>query len=343
MSCIEGYMENMNFEKLLFPVLSVLGALFVGGILFVVTGINPLEAYISLFGGALIGGENLSNTIIRTVPLLMISLALAIPFTGGIWNIGGPGQIRVGAVVATWLGITFVNLPSPIAILLAIIGCFIAAGAYAIIAGYLKTKFGVNIIVVTLMFNFFALYFLSYLLGGPWRSAAGVRYSPPVAESFHLPILVSGTRLHAGLLLAIICIPLVYLLLERSRFGFELEMMGYSSEAAEYAGINQTKNTLIAMFLSGGIIGLAGMGEILGLHHRLMQGFSAEYGFIAVLVAMVGKSKPVGVTLVAIFYGILTTGGYAMAQTMNISSAYAYIIQALIFLFLLISEKVFEV
>lgn len=322
----------------LHSLVSVLLALLVGATIMLADGINPLVAYASLLKGAFGGRYEVAETLAKASPLLLTGLATVIAFRSGFWNIGAEGQLHVGAVAATWVGLTF-SLPTPAHITLAILMGFLAGAAYAALPGALKARLGVNEILVTLMMNYIAAYFVSYLLENPWRDPSGITYSPPLPDSARFPSLIRGTRLHVGILLSVLMAFLVHFLIKGTVLGYEIRAVGKGREAARCSGIRVGKVLLLSSALSGGLAGLAGVGEICGIQHRLLGGFSPYYGFLGIIVALLARLEPLGTIGSSLFLGALFVGADAMQRGAGVPVTIIYILQGLTLMFLLISEN----
>jgi len=338
---LKGFSSKMPSRSILLPPMAILLALAIGALTILALGINPIFAYAALFQGAFGSLHSLTETFVKASPLLFTGLAAAVAFRCRVWNIGAEGQLYMGAVVTTWAGLTLVEVPAALLIPLLILLSFAAGAMWAVIAGALKAKFKVNEIILTLMLNFIAIYFVSYLVEGPWRDPSGITYSPPLTTSAWLPTLVSGTRLHLGILLAFVCAVFISLLFRKTVLGYKIQAIGANPEASRYAGIEVSKTIIIVMVISGGLAGLAGMGEIAGVQHRLMSGFSPWYGFLGILVAMLGKLRPFGIVVASILFGGLLVGGDAMQRVGGVPAPLVFVLQGLIVLLLLFYEHVF--
>lgn len=317
---------------------AVLLALLVGAIMMIAEDISPVTAYASLLEGAFGGRYNVAETLAKASPLLFTGLATIVAFKASFWNIGAEGQLYIGAIAATWVGLTF-SLPKPLHLALALILGFAAGAAFATLPGVLKARLGVNEILVTLMMNYIATYFVSYLVEGPWRDPSGITYSPPLPDSARYPVLLEGTRLHIGIALSVIAAILVHVLLKRTALGYEMRAVGEGPEAARCSGINVGKVTVLAASISGGLAGLAGVGEICGIQHRLLGGLSPYYGFLGIIVALLARLDPVGSIFSALFLGALFVGADEMQRSAGVPVTMIYIIQGMILLFLLVGEN----
>ena len=314
--------------------LAVLIGFAFGAILILATGNNPLTAYVSLFNGAFGSVHSITETLVKTIPLLLAGLGMAIAFRCKVINIGGEGQIYMGALGATFLTLTFGGAPAIVLFPLGLVGGFLGGGLWAVIPGILKAKIKVNEILTSMMMNFIAILFVSYLISGsgPLHDplSLGWATSPPISSSVRLPILLPRSRLHAGLFIAILSTFIVYVLLEKTTLGYQIKAVGANAEAARVSGISVTRAVIISMLLSGGFAGLAGMVEVFGVQYRLVGGFSVNYGYTAIMVALLGKLNPWGTALSALLFGALIVGADTMARQTGVAIFIAYTLQGLI-------------
>ena len=324
------------------PAIVLILALLVGGLLIILAGQNPIEAYISLLNGAFGSISRFSETLVKTIPLLIMGLAISIAFKNGFWNIGGEGQFLAGATLSTWLALSLSGLPPVVLSILCFLAGFIGGAVWGGIAGLIKVHFNVNEVISTLMLNYVALYMVEFLIRGPLMDqtsaiSTGMVFpqSALIPASIILPRLIQRTRLHAGLFLAIIVLILVWLLW-RTKIGYEIETSGANKEAARFAGINTNKITILVSLLSGGLAGLVGWNEIFGVHYRLLDAITAEYGFIGIIVALLGGLQPIGVLVSSFLMSVLYVGGNAMERATGISFAVVNVINGTVIVFLLI-------
>ncbi len=317
---------------------AIVAALAVVAVLIGLAGINPIDAYAALVNGSLGSLNGISETLVRATPLMLIGLGIAVAFRAGMWNIGAEGQLLLGAIGATVVGLYLPPLPGLIHIPLVMLGGFALGLVWAAIPGYLKAKRGVNEIVVTIMMNYLAVFLLSYLVTGPLRDNSRVPpmpQSPLLATSALLPKLIPATRAHAGFLIAILAAIAVWFVLERTTLGYEIKAVGANPTAARYGGINAILTATVAMMLSGGLAGLAGMGEISGVHRYLLEGISPGYGYLAIAVALFGGLNPVGIVFSALFFGALMVGAESMQRAVGVPIATIYMLQGLVVIFVL--------
>lgn len=285
------------------------------------------DAYSALFRGAVYDWQAatpqrsirpLTETLVNAVPLILAGLGIAIGFRSGMLNIGGQGQIILGATCAAFIGYAF-QLPLGLHLLLALMGGVLGGAIWGGIAGVLKAKTGANEVIVTIMLNNIALYFLAWLLRQQWfvQTGSNQPIAAPVEDSARLfGLLGSGFRLHAGIFIAIAATVFVWWLLERSTLGFEMRAIGENPEAARTAGVNVPKATALVLIIGGALCGLAGAAHLLGTEYRLAAGIAGTLGFDAITVALLGRSRPLGTFLAGLLFGGLRAGGVLMqAQT----------------------------
>ena len=231
------------------------------------------------------------------------------------------------------------DLPMLIALPLCMIVGTVLGGVWGGIAGWLKVKKDANEIIVTLMMNYVAIEIVRYLVSGPWRDPNGVEpFSATITRGAYMPILVPRTRLHIGLIIALLMVVLFWWLLRRTTFGYQLTVCGSNPDAAQTNGINKGKMIVLSMLISGGMSGLAGAIELMGVHHRLVEEVSPEYGFTAIIIAVLGRGNPIRVLFVSFLFSILTVGADGMRRSLGIPVSVGSILQALVLLFVLGSE-----
>lgn len=325
--------------EILTPVLAVALALAVGAFLILVVGVSPLVAYVALVRGAFGSANSLTQIVLKATPLLLIGLGLTVAFRCKVWNIGAEGQFYMGALAATWVGVSFGGIPTPLMLPLVGVAGFTGGALWGVIPAVLKIKRGVNEIISTLMMNYIAIFFLSYLVRLPLKDPD--YYLPQTAaisSLSELPFLFPGSRLHAGIVVALLCVPLIYFVLWKTTLGYRIRAVGANPDAARYAGMNIARNIIMAMIISGGLAGLAGMVEVAGIHHRLLVGISPGYGYTAIVVALLGKLNPIGVMLAAYLFAVLVIGADSMQRILGIPVTIVVAIQALVILFVLGSE-----
>jgi len=348
-------------------------ALLVSAVLLLALNTDPIKAYGSMFQGAF-GTENaFAETLVKAIPLLFVAIGVCIAFRGGVTNIGGEGQMIAGAVVGTATALALSNAPGIVSIIVSLIAGFLAGALYGGLAGFLKAYFGVNEILSTIMLNQIAFLLMNYMLNGPLLdpTEVGTNHIPKtakLAQAAQLPRLsivlpdalysalhglgyggsteiFAKTRLHFGLVLAIVLAFIVYFLLWRTTIGYRIRAVGQSERAARYAGINVKRQMMLSMFLAGGCAGLAGVVQVLGLQYRLQTdgsatGFTANAGFNGIVAALFGGLNPIGAIPAAIFFGGLLVGAQKMQRDMGVPASLITAINGLIVIFV-VSSQVF--
>ena len=326
-------MKKIPFEKYVAYPIGLLVAFSLFSVVLLSIGINPLSAFQSLLYGSFGTTYNISETFVKATPLLLCALAFTIGVKAGFWNIGGEGQLYMGALAAVLLASQLGDLPSSVSIFLVGLTSFFAGVVWLAIPIFLRVKFKINEIFVTVALNFTALYVIGWLCTGPLKDPLSVNPQTPIIPSTTwLLKILPGTRLHAGIILAVVFAILVYLLLYRTTLGYRIRVTGTSSVSARYAGINLSKVITIAAVLSGGLAGLAGMGEVLGTHHLLIEGISPGYGFQGIVIAALVRFNPIGGIFAAIFFAVLLVGGEQMQRGAGVPFGMVYILQAIIVL-----------
>lgn len=339
---IERRVAAPRWLELLAPVVSLALALVVIAILFLALGVNPLIAYQRIFIGAFGSVYGLSETIVKAIPLMLAGVGLVLAFRAGLYNIGAEGQLLIGAVCASGLALAFPGLPAFVLVPAMFIAGFIGGALWGLLPAWLKARFQVNEVITTLMMVYIASELVNYLVYGPWRAPEelGFPYSAKFSEAAQLPRFLL-TRIHyPTLLLALGSALLVYVLLTRTRWGYEIRVTGENPAAARYAGMDYLKTVLFVMLISGGLAGLAGVGEVAGIQHRLRypQGISPGYGFTAIIVAWLARLNPLAAVLTAFLLGGLLVGGDAIQVAMGLPVATIHIFNGVILLFVLAGE-----
>ena len=306
------------------------------------------DAYVAMFRGAIFDWRQptlagmlrpLTESMVYSVPLTLAGLGIAVGFRAGLFNIGAQGQIIVGAIVAAWLGFAF-DLPPVIHLLVAVLGGAIGGAVWAAVPGFLKARFGANEVIVTIMLNYIAVYLISYVLKLPlFNPGRTGQRSPNVGADALYPLLIPSSwfpgvnfRLHLGFLVAIAATAFVWWLLERSTIGFELRAAGANPAAARTAGMSVGRVTVIAMVIAGALAGLAATGQVLGTERSLTAGVAATYGFDAITVALLGRSRPWGTFFAGLLFGALKAGGSFMQSLTATPIDIILVLQAIIVL-----------
>ena len=303
-------------------------------------GYDAVSALAALWQGAAGSWYALTSaTLVRAVPLIVIGLGIALAFRGGALNIGAEGQFYAGAIAATWVGIQVVNRPAVIAVTSLLVAATLAGAAWVLIPVWLKLRFGVLEVISTLLLNFVAESLVSLMVQGPVQESQHIYpQSDPIAQAARLP-LVPGTRLHAGLALALIGAAVLWYVFARTLWGFRLRAVGAGPRAAEVSGrIDARRMGAVALLLSGALAGLAGGVEVSGVSYALFQNLSPGYGFTAIAVALLARLHPAGVVATGILFGALEAGAGAMQRDAGVPAVAVYVVEAVVILVVLLAE-----
>ena len=327
--------KKIDHEYLFSLFIAIGASLFIGALIMMANGRSPIVGYGALLRGAFGSKYNLATTFAKTVPLVLTGLATAISFRSGISNIGGEGQLYMGAFAAAFVGITFTSLPGFIGIGLAILaGAFVGA-LYAFFPAILKVKYKVDEVITTIMLNTVATLFTAYLVNYPFATSQGkIGGTEIIGEQFQLSRLVRLSTLNTSIFYMGIIAIVIYYLMEKTSAGYDFKMVGQNSLFARYGGVKDKKQMVIAMLISGGLCGIAGVFEVLGVHYRFLQNMSPGFAFDGMLIALIVRNNPIGILFMAVFFGALKTGSISMENAVGIPSELVLVIQSIIILFI---------
>lgn len=334
---------NLDWRSvLLIPSLAVLAALIVGAVVIVFTA-GPSQvpaAYLALLQGSFGGVGSISETLVNSTPLILAGLSVALGFRAGLFNIGAEGQMVIGGTTAVIAGFTLSGLPLVVHLPIAVMAGFVGGAIWGGIPGWLRAKTGAHEVITTIMLNFIAFRLVDYLLKQPAIIREG-RFDPisrDVAPSARFPELLNwldpAYRLHLGFIVALVMAWVVWWLLFRTTVGFEFRAVGSNPDAAGYAGMSVTGSTILVMAIAGGLGGLAGANETLGILGNVFSGFSSGIGFDAIALALLGRSHPAGVVFAGILFGALRAGGRTMQVRSEVGIDLIVIVQSLIIVFI---------
>lgn len=332
-------------RQCLVSVSAVIVAILLGMLLILLMGKNPIVAFSSLLQGAFGSMNSFAETLVKVTPLLFTGISYALANRCGLTNLGMEGQMYMGALAAAAVGI-FVEVPAALHIPLCILAGFIGGGLWGLLAGWLKVKFGASEIITTVMLNTIAIYFIEFMVTDPARmmEPGGVSgQSSPLTDSAKLSILLPNTRAHWGIMIGLLCIVLFWLFLWRSKKGYEVRVSGFNMQAAAYSGINTSRNILLVMLLAGGVAGLAGASEVMGIQGRLYAGFSPGYGFDGIAVALIGMNSPIGIIFGALLFGAFRAGGNRMQMKAYVPFSIVNVIQAIVIFAVVASQMLLEI
>ncbi len=339
---------RVNWNALAFslslPGLALLVALVIGAVLLLLLNAHPLEAYAAMLDGAFGSVSGITQSLVKATPLLLVGLGICIAFRASVINIGAEGQIIMGAVMATWFSLQFRDWAGWLLIPATMIMGFLAGSFWGFIPGILKARLGVNEILSTVMLNAIALQFMNLMIRGPLIDPAGITAGTYLAQSERLPEqvwlprLVPQTLLHTGVLVAVVLAVVVYVFLWRTTIGYRIRAVGLNPDASRYAGIRVPVYQALSLTLAGGFAGLAGVIEVIGVQHRLLEGITSGYGFSGIVAALFGGLHPLGTIPAAYLFGSLLVGADKMQRAVQVPSALVGTLLGLIVLFVVGSQ-----
>jgi simple sugar transport system permease protein len=290
-----------------------------------------------LFYGALGTRFNFLETFVKASPLLMTGLAVAFAFRAKFWNIGAEGQLLAGALTATALGVSLGGVPKPLVLPIVILAGFLAGGIWASIPALLKTKLKVDDVVSTLLLNYVMIHVMGALLFGPLQQpGSSWPRSTAIVEAACYPILVARSRFHMGIPLALVAVLVVWFINKKTIFGYQSKAVGVNIRAANFGGINTTSVILWTALISGGLAGLAGVGELCAIQYRLIMDISPGYGYSGIVIAMLGNLHPIGVLLSSLFFSVIIVGAQTMSRMTGVPTYIAEVIQGMSLMVMLI-------
>jgi len=346
------------FREILWPIAAVIAAFIVGGFIVLLIGDNPFVTYYHMIGNSFGSLNDIGYTLFIATPLIFTGLAVAVAFRCGLLNIGAEGQLYIAAFATAWVGIKFggtivnifgkeenwswTSLPSVLLIAVCVATAIIAGAVWGAIPGLLKAKFGSHEVINTIMLNFIAVALVSYFTqyfykipGDPIMQTAEIGQGAHIPRiSQYIPGMPDFVPLSVAFLLAILMCFLVYFLLWKTKWGYELRAVGENPSAAEYGGISPKKQIVIAMTISGALAGMVAIGEVLGYRYRYYDGFSDGWGYLGIAVALLGRNHPLGIFIAAIFFAVLKRGEiFVDIETRFVSKDLVEVLQAIIIIF----------
>jgi simple sugar transport system permease protein len=330
-------------HSLLTLVFSLAAGLVTISVIFLIFGVNPLFALMKIFGDSFGSLYGLKETVTKAIPLILIGGGLALAFRCKFWNIGAESQLLMGAIFSTWVGLNWgPHLPAYVVVPLMFLAGFIGGAFWGLIPAILKVRFSINEVISTLMLNYICIEFMTLLIVGPWKGKT--KYGFPYTDDLPLSAtlsLIPGSRIHyATLIVAILSVAVLGLAVMKTRFGYEVRVIGENPHAAKYSGIDFFKTTLIVMAISGGLAGMAGVGESAGIHRHLSypENISSGYGYTGIIVAWLAKLNPFYVVISAIFFAGILVGGDAIQISLGLPAATVQIFNGTLLIFLIMGE-----
>ena len=326
------------WAQALTPFLAIAITFVVTAVLVWAAGVNPFAAFYVMLIDPLTASVSALEVLVKATPLLMTGLAVVFAFRGGYYNIGAEGQLYAGALAAAWIGQLPLaqTLPAAAVLPLLLLGGFLAGLLWALAPAWLRTRLGVDEVVTTLLLNSVMLYLINAVLNTYWLDpVTNWPQSPRLAPAAEYPVLVAQSRVHLGLLVGLLVMALLWWVLNRTPFGLRLRATGLNKEAARFMGVNVARVALTAALVSGGLAGLAGVGEVAGIHHRLLEDISPGYGYSGIVVATLGGTDPLGAGLAAVFIALIEVGGQSVSRQLGLPTFLADVVQAALLLSML--------
>lgn len=322
-------------------ILAVIAAFAAAGIFIALMGFDVSRAYSTILFTSFRTPNGFVETLRKFVPLLLQALAFTVPLAAGKFNIGGEGQLIVGAIGATAVGIMFAGLPVFVLLPLVILAGIVLGGFWAAIPAWLLYRYGINEILTTVLMNFVSFGLINYVATEIWRDpGAGHPTTIPIGEGAELPLLIASPPLHSGIILALLAAAAVYVYTSRTTAGYELVATGANPRASAVHGINARRIFLLSLILGGVLAGLSGAIEVAGVQHRLIEGLQSNYLVLGLIIGLIAKGNNLAVPFVAFFIAVLEVGASAMQRTMQIPVEMVFIVEALILVFVLLSDLI---
>jgi simple sugar transport system permease protein len=336
--------QKYGADYLLSLSVSIIAALLLGAVIMLLTGFDPIRGYGELLKGAFGSARVFGNTLAKTVTLCITGLAMATAAKAGMFNVGGEGQLYLGAMAAAVIGFALPGLPAAAGIAAAILAAVAAGGLYALIPALLKVKLKVNEVITTIMLNSAAIYFCVYLANGPFKTAeTGIASgTPSIDAAYRFKSLVPLSNLTGSIFIAAAVAFLVWYVMSKTAWGYEAKLTGQNPRFAFYSGIKTDRLAIISMVASGMMCGLVGMFEVYGIHGRFVESVSAGFYFDGMLVAMIMRYDPIGIIFMSLFFAALRIGGSAMELNVGVSSELILVIQSIIIFFMAAENGIAE-
>jgi ABC-type uncharacterized transport system permease subunit len=331
---LEKRAEHSAKMALLSPIIALALTVVVGGVIFALRGLDPVEALYVYFIEPLTQDWARQQLIVKAAPLVLIGAGLAVAYSANVWNIGAEGQFILGALLAGMVPVYFTSWQTPDAMVAMILLGVIGGMAWAMVPAVLKTRFGANEILSSLMLVYVAQFLFDWLVRGPWRDPQGFNF-PKTVNFDGWQLLPRWGDIHLGALFALIAALALFLMMTRMLKGFELKVLGAAPRAGRFAGFSGARAVIFCFLLSGGLAGLAGASDVMGLSGQLQTPYSPGYGFVAIIVAFLGRLNPVGVIIAGLLLALSFIGGENVQVALGISDKIAKVFQGILLFFLL--------
>jgi len=336
--------EHPWYFNVFSPFVALFFAFFCSGMIILFTGGNPFEALSALIEGSLGSSSSLLLSLQKSIPLIFTGLSVGIGFRAGLFNIGAEGQLYIGAITAAWIAPMLPGVHGILLIPFILTVSCLAGSFWGIVPGYLKAKRGVHEVITTIMMNYIAIHFTLFLIKGPLRGDDHIIKTKSIPSGSELPVIWSSgaLTLSVGLLIAILTALTLYFILEKTTLGYKIRITGLNKDAAEAAGFNVKKITVISMAIAGMLAGLGGAVEITGLHHTFYGQFSPGYGFDGIAVALIAVNHPIGIIFAALLFGALRAAERTLQLSAGVPHNIILIVQGLVILFVGIKYYIFK-
>lgn len=337
---LEKRAEPSRLLVVVTPIASVILTMLIGVVVFDAIGVNGQRAVIDIFLTPLLASYKWQDVATKAAPLIIIALGLSVGNRANVWNIGAEGQYIIGALCAAGIGIAAGGGGGGLVVTAMVLSGIVGGTAWAAVPALLRTRFSVNEILSSLMLTYVAAQVLNYLVGGPWKDPNGRNFpgTAPLLPEQSLPILIPGTTIHLGVLIALI-LPFVFWgIMARSVFGFQIRVVGSAPQAARYGGFDNKRTIWLALLIGGAMAGFAGALEFTGALRTINLGFASGYGFTAIIVSFLGRLHPIGCLIAGIVLAVTYVGGQVAQTTVHIPNSTAGIFQAMMLFFILASD-----
>jgi simple sugar transport system permease protein len=329
-------------------ILAVLAALLMGSLVLAAIGADPARTYMVIFTEPLKNVQLVSEVVLRAIPLTIIALGVTVAYRAGFINIGAEGQMAMGILATTAVALAAPGLPKPLLLPLCLLAGFTGGAVWGFVPGILKTRLGVSELLSTVMLNYIAAQFYTFCLRGPMLDPAelmtgsGTPQSMRLSNALWLDRFIPGTRLHTGLFIALALAALVYILLWKTSFGYNMRAAGAQERAARYGGISVGLYLVVSICISGGFAGLAGAVEVAGVHRRAIEGITGGYGFSGIVVALFGALHPAGIIPASFFFGLLIVGADMTQRMVGVPANMVQVLQGIIILVIVAAKMTFS-
>ncbi|MFD2205424.1 ABC transporter permease [Kiloniella antarctica] len=333
---LEKRSEHSELMTLMSPILAIALTVVTGAVIFAVQGLNPFSALFVYFVEPLTSLWSIEEVLVKAAPLILIGVGLSICYMANVWNIGAEGQLTMGALVGSFVPIVFSSWQSPLTLVVMLIMGALGGAAFAAIPAFLKNRFNANEILTSLMLVYIAQLILDWVVRGPWRDPKGFNFPQSISfEGWQLMPTLGEGRVHIGIILAVIAVVILTILMSKTLKGFEILVIGNAPRAGRFAGFSRKKIVWFTLLLSGGLAGLAGIGEVAGPSGQLQTAISPGYGFTAIIVAFLGRLNPIGVLFAGVMLAITYIGGEAAQIDLGVSDKTAQVFQGILLFFIL--------